>query len=51
MGKRYSKEIREEVLGKIRGGQRVSEGLRYQRHDDTVLGTWYYLLFQKQVTS
>ena len=25
MGKRYSKEIRAEVLGKIRGGRRVSE--------------------------
>lgn len=39
MGKRYSKEIRQEVLGKIRSGQKVSDvGKAYGINEMTIRG-------------
>lgn len=40
MGKRYSKEIREEVLGKIRSGQRVSEVSKTYGINDMTIRSW-----------
>lgn len=40
MGKRYPREIREEVLGKIRGGQRVSEVSKAYGINDMTIRSW-----------
>lgn len=40
MGKRYSKEIREEVLGKIRNGQRVCEVSEAYGFNDMTRRSW-----------
>lgn len=40
MGKRYSREIKEEVLGKIRSGQRVSEVSRHHGINEQTVRTW-----------
>ena len=40
MGKRYSKEIKEEVLGKVRSGQRVSEVARAHGINEMTVRTW-----------
>lgn len=40
MGRRYSKEIREEVLGKIRSGQRVSEVSKTFGINDMTIRSW-----------
>ena len=40
MAKRYSKEVREEVLGKIREGQKVSEVARVFGINDMTIRTW-----------
>ena len=40
MGKRYWKEIREEVLGKIRSGQKVAEVSRSHGINDMTIRSW-----------
>jgi transposase-like protein len=40
MGKRYSKEVKEEVLGKVRGGRRVSEVAREHGINEMTVRTW-----------
>lgn len=40
MGKRYSKEKKEEVLGKIRGGQRVSEVAKTYGINEMTVRSW-----------
>lgn len=40
MGKRYTKEIRDEVLGKIRNGQRVSEAAKVYGISEMTIRTW-----------
>lgn len=40
MAKRYSKEIREEVLGKVRSGQRVSDVAKTYGISDMTIRTW-----------
>lgn len=40
MRKRYSKEIKEEVLGKIRNGQKVSEIANTYGIKETTVRTW-----------
>lgn len=40
MAKRYSAEVREEVLKKIRGGQRVSEVSKAYGIHDVTIRTW-----------
>ena len=40
MGKRYSKEIRAEVLEKIRNGRKVSEVAREYGINDMTIRTW-----------
>jgi transposase-like protein len=40
MAKRYSKEIKQEVLGRIRGGQRVVEVARAYGISEMTVRTW-----------
>jgi len=40
MAKRYSKEIKDEVLGKIRGGHKVSEVSKTYGINDMTIRTW-----------
>lgn len=40
MGKRYSKEVRDEVLSKIRGGQRVSEAAKVYGINLMTIRSW-----------
>ena len=40
MGKRYSREVKEEVLGKIRSGQRVTEVARAHGIHEMTVRTW-----------
>ena len=40
MGKRYSTEIKSEVLGKVRGGQKVSEVSRQHGISEMTVRTW-----------
>jgi len=40
MGKRYSREVKEEVLGKIRSGQRVAEVARAHGINEMTVRTW-----------
>jgi transposase-like protein len=40
MVKRYAKEVKEEVLGKIRGGQRVSEVARAHGLNEQTVRNW-----------
>ena len=40
MGKRYSKEVKEEVLGKVRGGRRVSDVAREHGINEMTVRTW-----------
>jgi len=40
MGKRYAKEVKEEVLRKIREGQRVSEVAKAYGINDMTIRTW-----------
>ena len=40
MGKRYAREVKEEVLGKIRGGQRVAEVARVHGISEMTVRTW-----------
>lgn len=40
MGKRYSKELKEEVLGKIREGQKVVELSKAYGINDMTIRTW-----------
>ncbi len=40
MAKRYSREVKEEVLGKIRGGQGVSEVARIHGINEMTVRTW-----------
>jgi transposase-like protein len=40
MAKRYSAEVREEVLKKIRGGQRVSEVAKAHGINEVTVRTW-----------
>ena len=40
MGKRYSKEVKEEVLGKVRGGRRVSEVSREHGINEMTVRSW-----------
>ena len=40
MGKRYSREIREEVLGKVRGGQKVAETARAYGINEMTVRSW-----------
>jgi transposase-like protein len=40
MAKRYGKEVREEVLGKIRGGQRVADVARVHGISEMTVRTW-----------
>lgn len=40
MGKRYAKEVKEEVLRKIREGQKVSEVSRVFGINDMTIRTW-----------
>jgi transposase-like protein len=40
MAKRYSREIREEVLNKIRGGRRVSEVAKEHGINEMTVRTW-----------
>lgn len=40
MSKRYSREIREEVLKKIRGGRRVAEVAKEHGISDMTVRTW-----------
>ncbi len=40
MGKRYSKEVKAEVVGKIRGGQKVAEVARQHGINEMTVRTW-----------
>lgn len=40
MAKRYSKEVKEEVLGKIRNGQRVSEVAKVHGISEMTIRSW-----------
>ena len=40
MSKRYTREIREEVLKKIRGGRRMAEVAKEHGISDMIVGTW-----------
>lgn len=40
MKKRYTREIREEVVGKIRGGQKVSETAKQYGINEMTIRTW-----------
>lgn len=40
MGKRYSEEVKREVLGKIRGGQRVVDVARQHGINDMTIRSW-----------
>lgn len=40
MGKRYAKEIKEEVLRKVRGGQKVSEVSKTHGINEMTIRTW-----------
>ena len=40
MGKRYSKEVKEEVLGKIRKGQKVSEVAKIHGINEMTIRSW-----------
>lgn len=40
MGKRYSKEVKEEVLGKIRNGQKVSEVAKIHGISEMTIRSW-----------
>jgi len=40
MGKRYSKEVKDEVLGKIRSGQKVAEVARVHGINEMTVRTW-----------
>ena len=40
MGKRYAKEVKEEVLRKIREGQRVSEVARSHGINEMTIRSW-----------
>ena len=40
MGKRYAREVREEVVGKIRSGERVSEVARAHGIKEMTVRTW-----------
>lgn len=40
MGKRYSREVKEEVLGKIRSGQKVSEVAKVHGMSEMTIRTW-----------
>lgn len=40
MGKRYSREVKEEVLGKIRSGQKVAEVARVHGIHEMTIRTW-----------
>ena len=40
MGKRYSREVKDEVLGKIRGGRRVAEVARVHGISEMTVRTW-----------
>jgi len=40
MGKRYSREVKDEVLEKIRGGQRVAEVARAHGINEMTVRTW-----------
>ena len=40
MGKRYSKDVKEEVLGKVRGGRGVADVAREHGINDMTVRTW-----------
>lgn len=40
MGKRYSREVKEEVLAKIRSGQKVSEVAQIHGMSEMTIRTW-----------
>jgi len=40
MGNRYSREVKEEVLGKVRSGQRVAEVARAHGIHEMTVRTW-----------